>query len=104
MLKSDFYYELPQELIAQHPAQPRDHSRLMALNRKTGETAHHMFYELPQLLKSGDLLVVNNSKVIPARIIGVKEPTGAVCELLLLNERKANRWECLAKPGKRLQK
>lgn len=103
MLKSDFYYELPQELIAQHPAQPRDHSRLLTLSRNSGALAHHAFYELPQLLRAGDLLVANNSRVIPARILGVKKQTGALCELLLLKEHAGDRWECLAKPGKRLK-
>ena len=68
MLRSDFYYDLPKELIAQHPLDQRDHSRLMTLDRKTGEISHRHFYDLPSLLKPGDLLVVNNSRVIPARI------------------------------------
>lgn len=102
MLKSDYFYDLPKELIAQHHAIPRDHSRLLSLNRKDGSVSHHHFYDLPQFLKKGDLLVVNNSRVIPARIYGTKENTGAVCELLLLKEKKLNCWECLARPGKRL--
>lgn len=98
----DFYYDLPQELIAQHPAQPRDACRLLCVGRD-GRLSHHIFHELPQLLQPGDLLVVNDSKVLPARLIGVKQPTGAVCEVLLLRQRGQDEWECLAKPGRRLQ-
>ena len=102
MEKSDFYYKLPQEQIAQEPAEPRDSARLMCLGRTTGKIEHHIFYELPDLLQPGDLLVVNNSKVLPARLLGVKEGTGASCEILILRPRENDVWECLAKPGKRL--
>ena len=103
MLKKDFWFDLPKELIAQEPANPRDSARLMCLDRRTGQVEHRIFHDLPQLLQPGDLLVVNNSKVLPARLIGQKVPTGAVCEVLLLRQVKGNTWECLAKPGKRLQ-
>ncbi len=103
MKTNDFYYDLPKELIAQHPAEPRDSCRLLTLNRQTGQLEHTVFSRLPELLCPGDLLVVNNSKVIPARLIGVKQPTGAVCEILLLKQRGNDSWECLAKPGKRMK-
>ena len=103
MLKKDFWYDLPKELIAQEPADPRDSARLLCLGRKDGHIEHHIFHDLPDFLKPGDLLVVNNSKVLPARLVGTKVPTGAVCEILLLHQVKGDTWECLAKPGKRLQ-
>ena len=102
MQKSDFYFDLPKELIAQEPCEPRDAARLLCLGRASGELHHAVFRDLPGLLQPGDLLVVNNSKVLPARLIGHKEGTGAVCELLLLRQVKGDVWECLAKPGKRL--
>ena len=103
MLKKDFWYDLPKELIAQEPASPRDSARLMVLSQKDDSIQHRIFHDLPEYLEPGDLLVVNNSKVLPARIVGVKQPTGAVCELLLLRQVKGDQWECLAKPGKRMQ-
>ena len=103
MLKKDFWYDLPKELIAQEPADPRDSARLMVLSQKDDSIQHKIFHDLPDFLESGDLLVVNNSKVLPARIVGIKQPTGAVCELLLLRQVKGDQWECLAKPGKRMQ-
>ena len=103
MLKKDFWYDLPKELIAQEPASPRDSARLMVLSQKDDSIQHKIFHDLPEFLEPGDLLVVNNSKVLPARIVGVKQPTGAVCELLLLRQVKGDQWECLAKPGKRMQ-
>ena len=103
MLKKDFWYDLPKELIAQEPVAPRDAARLMVLSRKDDSIRHKVFRDLPEFLEPGDLLVVNNSKVLPARIVGVKQPTGAVCELLLLRQVKGDQWECLAKPGKRMQ-
>ena len=103
MLKKDFWYDLPKELIAQEPAAPRDAARLMVLSQKDDSIQHRIFHDLPEYLEPGDLLVVNNSKVLPARIVGVKQPTGAVCELLLLRQVKGDQWECLAKPGKRMQ-
>ncbi|MFV0413565.1 MAG: tRNA preQ1(34) S-adenosylmethionine ribosyltransferase-isomerase QueA [Oscillospiraceae bacterium] len=102
MQKNEFYYHLPQELIAQEPASPRDAARLLCVNRATGALQHHVFAELPQLLAPGDLLVVNNSKVLPARLIGQKKGSGGVCEVLLLRQVKGDVWECLAKPGKRM--
>ena len=103
LLKSDFYYDLPQELIAQSHAVPRDHSRMMVLNRQTGMTEDHLFYELPSFLHEGDVLVRNNSKVIPARLLGQKD-TGAHVEILLLKQNAQDLWECLVRPGKRLHK
>lgn len=103
MLKKDFWYDLPKELIAQEPAEPRDSARLLVLDRKDDAMRHDVFSNLTDYLKPGDLLVVNNSKVLPARIVGIKQPTGAVCELLLLRQVKGDQWECLAKPGKRMQ-
>ena len=103
MLKKDFWYDLPKELIAQEPADPRDSARLMVLNRKNDAIEHAVFHDLPHYLEEGDLLVVNNSKVLPARLLGTKVPTGAVCELLLLRQVKGDTWECLARPGKRMQ-
>ena len=101
MKTSDFYYELPEELIAQTPLEHRDHSRLLTLNRETGKTGHHHFYELPEFLKPGDCLVLNNSRVLPARLLGHREPTGGAVELLLLKDLGDNTWECLAKPGRK---
>ena len=101
MKKSDFYYELPPELIAQHPSQQRDQSRLLVIDRVTGETRHHHFYELPDFLQSGDCLILNNTKVLPARIFGVKDGTGAHVEFLLLKRVGDDLWETIAGPGKR---
>ena len=101
--KKIFGMILPKELIAQEPADPRDAARLMVLSQKDDSIQHKIFHDLPEFLEPGDLLVVNNSKVLPARIVGVKQPTGAVCELLLLRQVKGDQWECLAKPGKRMQ-
>ncbi|MGI6578383.1 MAG: tRNA preQ1(34) S-adenosylmethionine ribosyltransferase-isomerase QueA [Eubacteriales bacterium] len=99
MKKSDFYYDLPSELIAQTPLERRDTSELMELNRQTGEYSFLHFYDLPGLLRPGDLLVMNDSRVIPARLIGEKVGGGAV-ELVLLHE-TGDLWECLVKPGRR---
>lgn len=101
MKTSDFYYDLPKELIAQTPLEPRDSSRLMVLNRQTGALSHRHFYDITDYLNPGDLLVINNSRVIPARLYGVREDTGAAVELLLLEQKGTNRWETLVKPGKR---
>ena len=103
MLKKDFWFDLPQELIAQEPADPRDSARLLCVRRGSGEIEHHIFHQLPDLLHAGDLLVVNDSKVLPARLIGQKNGAGAVSELLLLRQEKGDVWECLARPGKRLK-
>ena len=86
MQKSDFYFELPGELIAQEPCMPRDAARLLCLARTSGAMEHRVFHELPELLRPGDLLVINDSKVLPARLIGRKEGGGAVSELLLLRQ------------------
>lgn len=99
--KSDFYYDLPQELIAQDPLLDRSSSRLLSLDKKTGKTGHHSFKEIPQFLKPGDCLVLNNTKVIPARLIGHKEETGAAIEVLLLKRKDKDKWETLVKPGKK---
>ena len=93
MQKSDFYYELPKDRIAQEPAEPRDAARLMVLERDSGGISHHVFRELTTLLDDGDLLVVNNSKVLPARLLGVKEGTGAACEILILRPQGDDVWE-----------
>lgn len=101
MQTSDFFYELPQELIAQTPLEPRDSSRLMILNKSDGSIEHKIFRDIIDYLTPGDCLILNDTRVIPARIYGVKEETGAVVEFLLLNQRENNVWECLCKPGKR---
>lgn len=103
MLKKEFWYDLPKELIAQEPAEPRDSARLLVLDRTSEAMEHAVFSDLPAYLEPGDLLVVNNSKVLPARLLGTKVPTGAICELLLLRQVKGDTWECLARPGKRMQ-
>ena len=103
MLKSDFNYELPEELIAQTPVEPRDSSRLMAIDRSTGEISHRHFYDIADYLNPGDLLVMNDSKVFPARIYGVKRGTGAHVEFLLLKRLSLTEWETLVHPGKRLK-
>ena len=102
MKKSDFYYDLPQELIAQTPIPERDHSRLLCLDRKSGAMEHHMFYDLPSMLRKGDCLVVNDSRVLPARLLG-RRTTGGISELVLLRELGDDRWECLCRPGKKLR-
>lgn len=101
MKKSDFYYDLPEELIAQHPIEPRDSSRLMHLDKKTGEVEHLHFYDIVDLLHEGDCLILNDTRVLPARLYGVKEETGAVVEFLLLNQHDAHTWEVMAGPGKK---
>ena len=101
MNKSDFYYDLPKELIAQSPVEPRDSSRLLVYSRATGETQHKHFYDLPDLLQKGDLLVVNNTRVLPARITGVKDGTGASISFLLHKRIAADTWETLCRPAKR---
>lgn len=99
----DFYYDLPPELIAQTPIARRDASRLLTLNKETGETEHHHFYDLPSFLWPGDCLVLNDSRVLPARLIGHRVPTGGACEVVLLIDRGENTWECLVRPGKKLR-
>lgn len=99
--KSDFYFDLPEELIAQDPLEDRSSSRLLVLDKKTGETSHHIFKEILTFLNPGDCLVLNNTKVIPARLFGKKEDTGAVIEVLLLKRKENDIWETLVKPGKK---
>ena len=99
--KSDFFFELPEELIAQDPLADRSASRLLVLHKDSGETAHRIFKDITQYLKPGDCLVLNNTKVIPARLIGKKEDTGAAVEVLLLKRREKDVWETLVKPGKK---
>ena len=99
--KSDFYFDLPKELIAQDPLADRASSRLLCLDKHTGATSHHVFREVVNYLKPGDCLVLNNTKVIPARLYGVKEDTGAAIEVLLLKRKEDNQWETLVRPGKK---
>lgn len=103
MKTSDFDYVLPEELIAQTPIEPRDHSRLMVVHRGTGAIEHKHFYDLPQYLRPGDALVINETKVVPARLLGVKEDTGVPVEVLLLRRENATDWEALVRPGRRLK-
>ena len=103
MKTSDFDFYLPEELIAQTPLERRDSSRLLTLDKCTGEIAHRHFYELPQLLRPGDCLVLNNSRVLPARLIGHRLPGGGACEVLLLTDKGDGLWECLVRPGRKLK-
>ncbi len=103
MKTEDFNYDLDESLIAQTPLEKREESRLMVLDKKTGEIKHEHFYNIIDYLKAGDVLVLNDTKVIPARLIGQKEETNAIIELLLLKNIKEDIWECLAKPVKRLK-
>ena len=102
MKTSDFDFELPEELIAQTPLERRDSSRLLTLDKTTGAVGHHHFYDLPAFLHPGDCLVLNDSRVLPARLIGHR-PTGGACEVLLLVDRGEGRWECLVRPGRKLR-
>lgn len=102
MKTADFDFYLPEELIAQTPLERRDASRLLTLDKHTGAVEHHHFYELPQFLKPGDCLVLNDSRVLPARLIGHR-PTGGACEVLLLVDRGDKCWECLVRPGRKLR-
>ena len=99
--KSDYYYDLPEELIAQDPLEDRSSSRLMLLDKETGAVEHRHFYELPEFLRAGDCLVLNDTRVMPARLYGTKKDTGAVVEVLLLKRLKDSSWEVLVKPGKK---
>lgn len=101
MKTSDFYYDLPKELIAQTPVEPRDSSRLLILGRNNGKIEHKHFFDIIDYLNEGDLLVVNDSRVLPARIFGIKNSTGARVEFLLLKQISNNKWETLCKPGKK---
>ena len=104
LLKSDYYYDLPEELIAQDPLLKRTDSKLMLLNKETGEIDHKHFFDIKDYLKKGDCLVLNNTKVIPARLYGIRKDTGAVIEVLLLKRIDADTWETLVKPGKKAKK
>ena len=103
MKTKDFDYALPEELIAQTPIERRDASRLLCLDKVTGEFSHHHFYELPDFLKPGDCLILNNSRVLPARLLGKRLPGGGACEALLLIDRGEQTWECIVRPGKHLR-
>ena len=103
MKTSDFDYDLPQELIAQTPMEPRDHSRLLVAHVQTGVREHKHFYDVIDYLRPGDALVINETRVIPARLLGVKEGTGGAVEVLLLRRENATDWEALVRPGKRLK-
>ena len=103
MKTHDFWYDLPEELIAQTPLEKRDTSRLMVLSRNSGEVTHKHFYDILDYLQPGDCLVMNDSRVLPARLLGHR-PTGGAVELLLLRDLGDKRWECLAKPGRKLRK
>lgn len=101
MKTSDFYYDLPEELIAQTPLERRDASRLMVLDRETGAITHRHFFDLPDYLNSGDCLVLNDSRVLPARLLGHRVPSGGAVEVLLLRDKGDGVWECLTKPGRK---
>ena len=101
MNKSDFYYDLPKELIAQYPIEPRDSSRLMTVDKNSGEIMHKHFYDIVDELKAGDCLILNNTRVLPARMYGIKEDTGARVEFLLLSNKGNDTWETITGPGKR---
>lgn len=101
MKTSDFYYDLPKELIAQDPLEDRSGSRLMLINKETGELSHHIFREIVDFIDPGDCLVINETRVIPARLYGIKEDTGAHIEVLLLKRREGDVWETLVKPGRK---
>lgn len=102
--KKDFYFDLPPELIAQDPLEDRSSSRLLVLDKKTGKIEHRIFTDIIEYLHEGDCLVLNNTKVIPARLMGVKAETGASIEVLLLKRREKDLWETLVKPGKKARK
>lgn len=101
MKKSDFWYDLPENLIAQHPIEPRNMSRMMVVDKRGGQVEHKHFYDLMDLLKPGDCLILNDTRVLPARLYGVKEETGAVVEILLLNQKTQDVWEVITGPGKK---
>ena len=103
MKTEDFDFYLPEKLIAQHPIQQRDSSKMMVLNRKTGQIEHKVFKDIKNYLKKGDVLVLNNTKVLPARLFGIKEDTKAHIEILLLKNIQNDSWECLVKPAKRVK-
>ncbi len=103
MKTSDFDYVLPPELIAQTPSEQRDASRLLCLDKNSGAFSHHHFYDLPEFLRPGDCLILNDSRVLPARLLGHRLPGGGACEVLLLVDRGENVWECIVRPGKHLR-
>lgn len=103
MKTSDFYYDLPERLIAQHPLEDRSSSRLMVLDKKSGEISHRHFSDITDYLKSGDVLVINNTRVIPARLLGVRSDTGSAVEILLLKRLDEYRWETIVRPGKKVK-
>jgi S-adenosylmethionine:tRNA ribosyltransferase-isomerase len=103
MMTKSFHYDLPENLIAQHPADRRDASRLMLLDGDSGVTAHHVFSDLPDLLSSGDCLVLNNTRVIPARLIGIRSDTGTAVEVLLLRRVAGDVWDAIVRPGRRIR-
>ena len=102
MKTHDFWYDLPEELIAQTPLEKRDHSRLMVLDKDTGKVSHKHFYDIVDYLMPGDCLVMNDSRVLPARLLG-RRPTGGAVEVLLLRDLGNKQWECLCKPGRKMQ-
>ena len=104
MKRSDFFYDLPQELIAQTPVEPRDSSRMLAVNRETGECEHKHFYDITEYLNEGDCLILNNTKVLPARMYGTRTDTGSVVEFLLLKRIDNETWEVITGPGKKARK
>ncbi len=101
MKKSDFFYDLPEELIAQTPAEPRDSSRLMVLGKKSGEISHRVFHDITEYFKPGDCLILNNTRVLPARLYGERTDTGAIVEFLLLKRKSETDWEVITGPGKK---
>ena len=103
MKTHDFFYDLPEGLIAQTPVEPRDQSRMLAFSRQTGTIQHRHFFDLPGFLRPGDAVVINHTKVIPARLTGLKEGSGVACEVLLLRRISQDRWEALVRPGRRLK-
>ena len=103
MRTKDFYFDLPEELIAQTPIAQRDASRLLVLNKESGAWEHKHFFDLPSYLRAGDCLILNNSRVLPARLLGNRLPGGGACEVLLLIDRGDNIWECLVRPGKKMR-
>ena len=103
MKTSDFLYDLPESLIAQHPVEPRDHSRLMVLNKNDDTVEHRRFYDILDYLNPGDVMVINETRVIPARLLGERAPSGGACEVLLLKQLAPKRWETLVRPGRRLR-
>ena len=103
MKTSDFYYDLPSELIAQTPLERRDASRLMLLDKETGEVQHYHFYDLLHFLRPGDCLVLNDSRVLPARLLGHRDPSGGAVEVLLLIDKGEKKWECLVRPGRKMK-